>query len=345
MRRTVLASIGALVVVATLVWVVSAQLHGQAPGSATADGADKGAGNYVVPRTAWGDPDLQGQWNSQTSTPLERPLTGALAEKETLSDEEAESLEAKHLADGDRPPAEGDPGTYNSFWFDRGKGVNRTSLIIDPPDGRVPAYTPEAAQRLAAERAERATRGPADSYADLPVWTRCITRGWNGIGSNYSSNTQIFQSPGYVVILQELIHEPRIIPIAGPQAPGSAGRDGRDGLPADVRQWLGVSRGRWEGDTLVVETRNFDARASYRGSSPSLVLIERYTRASADVIDYRFTMHDPSTYVKDWTVGRPMRREAAGLTIFEYACHEGNIAMTGILAGARREEKEAAARK
>jgi hypothetical protein len=224
----------------------------------------------------------------------------------------------------------GDPGTYNSFWFDRGKGLNRTSLILDPPDGRVPAYTPEATQRLAAERAERATRGPADSYADLPPWTRCITRGWNGIGSNYSSNTQIFQSPGYVVVLQELIHEPRIFPL-----------DRREGLPSDVKQWLGDSRARWEGDTLVVETRNFDRRSSYRGSSTALVLTERYTRTDDDTIDYRFTMHDPSTYVSDWTVGRPMRREADRLTMFEYACHEGNIAMTGILAGARKEEQSA----
>ena len=309
--KGVLLSVGGFVAVLTLTWAVSA----------------RGADQYAAPRTAWGDPDLQGQWNSQTSTPLERPLSGALAGKETLSDEEAESLEVAHLANGDKPPAEGDPGTYNSFWFDRGKGLNRTSLILDPPDGRVPAYTPAAEQRIAAERAERARRGPADSYADLPPWTRCITRGWNGIGSNYSSNTQIFQSPGYVVILQELIHEPRIIPL-----------DGREGLPAGVKQWLGVSRGRWEGDTLVVETRNFDPRSSYRGSSPDLVLTERYTRTSADEIDYRFTMHDPATYAKDWTVGRPMRREAGTLTMFEYACHEGNISMPGILAGARKED-------
>ena len=317
MRNKALMSTGGLVAVLTLTWAVSA----------------RGADQYAAPRTAWGDPDLQGQWNSQTSTPLERPLSGAQAGKETLTDEEAESLEVEHLANGDRPPSAGDPGTYNSFWFDRGKGLKRTSLILDPPDGRVPAYTPATEQRIAAERAERAKRGPADSYADLPPWTRCITRGWNGIGSNYSSNTQIFQSPGYVVILQELIHEPRIIPL-----------DGREGLPAGVKQWLGVSRGRWEGDTLVVETRNFDPRSSYRGSSPELVLTERYTRAAADAIDYRFTMHDPAVYVKDWTVGRPMRREAGKLTVFEYACHEGNIAMTGILAGARREEKEAARR-
>jgi len=315
--KRVLLSVGGLVAVLTLTWAVSA----------------RGADQYAAPRTAWGDPDLQGQWNSQTSTPLERPLSGAQAGKETLTDEEAESLEVEHLANGDRPPSAGDPGTYNSFWFDRGKGLKRTSLILDPPDGRVPAYTPATEQRIAAERAERAKRGPADSYADLPPWTRCITRGWNGIGSNYSSNTQLFQSPGYVVILQELIHEPRIIPL-----------DGREGRPAGVKQWLGVSRGRWEGDTLVVETRNFDPRSSYRGSSPDLVLTERYTRTSADEIDYRFTMHDPAVYVKDWTVGRPMRREAGKLTVFEYACHEGNIAMTGILAGARREEKEAARR-
>ena len=315
--KRVLLSVGGLVAVLTLTWAVSA----------------RGADQYAAPRTAWGDPDLQGQWNSQTSTPLERPLSGAQAGKETLTDEEAESLEVEHLANGDRPPSAGDPGTYNSFWFDRGKGLKRTSLILDPPDGRVPAYTPATEQRIAAERAKRAKRGPADSYADLPPWTRCITRGWNGIGSNYSSNTQLFQSPGYVVILQELIHEPRIIPL-----------DGREGLPAGVKQWLGVSRGRWEGDTLVVETRNFDPRSSYRGSSPDLVLTERYTRTSADEIDYRFTMHDPAVYVKDWTVGRPMRREAGKLTVFEYACHEGNIAMTGILAGARREEKEASKR-
>jgi hypothetical protein len=323
MSKRLAASMGGLVVLAAVAWAVTAQLYGQAPGGSGTD-----LSKYAVPRTAWGDPDLQGQWNSQTSTPLERPLTGLRAEKDALTDDEAESLEVEHLARGDRPPGPGDPGTYNAFWFDRGKGLNRTALIIDPPDGRVPAYTPEADERLAAERAERAKRGPADSHADLPPWTRCITRGWNGIGSNYSSNTQIFQSPGYVVVFQELVHEPRVIPL-----------DGRGGLPSDVTQWLGVSRGRWEGDTLVVETRNFDPRASYRGSSPELVLTERYTRTSADAIDYRFTMHDPTTYVKDWTVGRPMRKEVGKLTVFEYACHEGNIAMAGILAGARQEEK------
>ena len=316
MRNKVLVSIAGLAAILTLGWAVSAQTNDKA---------------YTTPRTPWGDPDLQGQWNSQTSTPLERPQTGALAGKDTLTEEEAESVEKANRARGDAPPAAGDPGTYNSFWFDRGKGLKRPSMIIDPPDGRVPAYTPEAEKRLAAERADRATRGPFDSYADIPAWTRCITRGWNIINGNYSSNSQIFQSPGYVVLLQELIHEPRIIPL-----------DGREGLPPGTKQWLGVSRGHWEGDTLVVETRNFDARASFRGSSTDLVLIERYTRISADEIDYRFTMHDPKTYVKDWTVGRPMRHETGHITVYEYACHEGNVAMPGILAGARKEERDAA---
>ena len=332
MRSKELAAIGGLAALLAAGWTVAARTGG--PGSGAQAGSAQKAGEaYVVPRTPWGDPDLQGQWNGQTSTPLERPRTGPMAGKEMLTDEEAEGVEQANLARGDAPPAAGNTGTYNSFWFDRGKGVNRTSLIVDPPDGRLPAYTPEGEQRLAAERAERASRGPADSYADLPFWTRCITRGWNvfGASSNYSSNSQIFQSPGFVVVLQELIHEPRIIPL-----------DGRDGLPPDVKPWLGVSRGRWEGDTLVVETRSFDARSSFRGSSPELVLRERFTRVSASAIDYRFTIHDPTTFVKDWTVAVPMRRESERLTVFEYACHEGNIAMAGILSGARKEEREAA---
>ena len=159
----------------------------------------------------------------------------------------------------DEAPRAGDPGTYNAFWRDEGKALTRTSLITDPPDGRVPPFTAEAQARLAAERAERSKRGPADSYTDLSLWTRCVSRGWNGIGSWYSSNYQIFQSPGYVVVFQELIHEPRIIPL-----------DGRPHLPQGTMQWLGDSRGRWDGDTLVVETTNFDPRTSFQGSRDTL---------------------------------------------------------------------------
>jgi hypothetical protein len=289
-------------------------------------------GGWTPPRTPWSDPDLQGQWNSQTSTPLERPLTGPLAGKETISDEEAETFERTERQGFDEAPRAGDPGTYNAFWRDEGKALTRTSLIIDPPDGRVPPYTPEAEKRLAAERAERNKRGPADSYTDLSLWTRCVSRGWNGIGSWYSSNYQIFQSPGYVVVFQELIHEPRIIPL-----------DGRPHLPGSVGQWLGDSRGHWEGNTLVVETTNFDPRTSFRGSRDTLRLVERYTLRDANYLDYEFTVDDPKTFTTTWTASRPMRRHTEGISIFEYACHEGNYAMSGILRGARMEEKVGAA--
>ena len=289
---------------------------------------------WTPPRTPWGDPDLQGQWNSQTATPLERPASGPLAGRDQISEEEAETFEQSERESFDQAPRTGDPGTYNAFWRDEGKSLTRTSLITDPPDGRVPPLTSEAETRLAAERAERSKRGPADSYTDLSLWTRCISRGWNGIGSWYSSNYQIFQSPGYVVVHQELIHEPRIIPL-----------DGRPHLPPGVGQWLGDSRGRWEGQTLVVETTNFDPRTSFRGSRDTLRLVERYTLRDANNLDYEFTIDDPKTFTKQWTASRPMRRQVDGISVFEYACHEGNYAMTGILKGARLEEQSAAARR
>ena len=279
-------------------------------------------------RTAWGDPDIQGQWNSQTSTPLERPLQGKLAGKETISEDEAEEFENENRKTFDAPPTAGDPGTYNAFWRDQGKALTRTSLVIDPPDGRVPPLTPDAQAKVAAERQARSGRGPAESYTDFSPWTRCISRGWNGIGSWYSSNYQIFQAPGYVVVFQELIHEPRIIPL-----------DGRAHLPESVGQWLGNSRGHFEGNTLVVDTTSFDTRASYRGSSETMRLTERYTPVDATTLDYQFTVDDPKIFTKPWTVSRPMRRQTDGITVFEYACHEGNYAMKNMLAGARADEK------
>ena len=308
-----------------------AMIAGVACGGAPAGAPDTSQSKWTPPRTPWGDPDIQGQWNSQTSTPLERPVSGALAGKETITEEEAETFERTERQSFDEAPRSGDPGTYNAFWRDEGKALTRTSLITDPPDGRVPAYTPEAEKRIAAERAERSKRGPADSYKDLNAWTRCISRGWNGIGSWYSSNYQIFQSPGYVVVFQELIHEPRIIPL-----------DGRAHLPQDVGQWLGDSRGHWEGNTLVVETTNFDSKAGYRGSRETLHLVERYTPRDAKNLDYEFTVDDPKTFTRPWTVARPMRRQTGAITIFEYACHEGNYAMPHILIGARAEEKRVA---
>jgi len=319
-------------IVLGLASILGVSLSGQTPASQTKTATKTSVPkNWTPPRTAWGDPDLQGQWNSQTSTPLERPLTGPLAGKETVSDEEAETLETKHLGSFDNAPQAGDPGTYNAFWRDPGRALTRTSLIVDPPDGRVPALTPEARTRAEAERADRSTRGPADTYEDMSSWTRCISRGWNGIGSDYSSNYQIFQSPGYVVVLQELIHESRIIPLTTT----------RPHLPQDVKQWMGDSRGHWDGNTLVVETTNFDPRTNFRGSRDGLHLVERYTRTAPDVIDYQFTVDDPKTFTRPFTVSRPMRRETDGILVFEYACHEGNYAMANILKGARAQEKAA----
>ena len=302
-----------------------------APAATAGQDRDAAPDGWTAPRTPWGDPDLQGQWNSQTSTPLERPLDGRLSETDELPADEAAEIEAANRAAFDLPPPEGSVGNYNAFWRDVGRALTRTSLIVDPPDGRIPPLSEEGAARIAREREERSRRGPAtspDTYSDLSPWTRCISRGWNGIGSWYSSNYQIFQSPGYVVVLQELIHEARIIPL-----------DGRPHLPPSVRQWMGDSRGRWEGDTLVVETTNFDPKTSFRGSRDTLHLTERYTRVDDDTIDYRFTIDDPRTFERPWTVVRPMTRITDRVSIFEYACHEGNYSMEGILAGARAQER------
>ena len=334
MRHPFVASIGVQLAVIAILRVVPAPVLAQAPTSTAKATNTTSRGKWTPSRTPWGDPDLQGQWNSQTSTPLQRPVEGALAGKDTISDEEAETLEETNRLSIDQAPRQGDPGTYNAFWRDQGKPLKRTSLIVDPPDGRIPPFTEKGQKRIDAERADRSTRGPNDSpdtYEDLGPWTRCISRGWTGIGSWYSSNYQIFQAPGYVVVFQELIHEPRIIPL-----------DGRPHLRPEVRQWMGDSRGHWEGDTLVVDTTNFSPKTNYQGSRDTLHLIERYTRVDENTIDYQFTVNDPETFTKPWTVARPMTRIAQGVSVFEYACHEGNYAMAGILAGARAADKAAA---
>ena len=199
----------------------------------------------------------------------------------------------------------------------------------------MPLLSPEGQARIDAERAERSTRGPSnspDTYKDLSQWTRCISRGWNGIGSWYSSNYQIFQSAGYVVVFQELIHEARIIPL-----------DGRPHLPGSIPLWMGDSRGHWEGTTLVVDTTNFDPKTRYQGSRDTLHLIERYTRVDENTIDYQFTVSDPTIWTGPWTAAIPMRK--LGNQLFEYACHEGNYSVPNILAGARADEQDAPGQK
>ena len=306
-----------------------------AAGQAQTTGTDR----FTQPQTPWGDPDLQGIWTNVTITPLQRPRE--FAGKEVLTEEEAAALEqvtAERRVDG--PPRAGDPGTYNRHWFDRGTkvvGTRRTSLIIDPPDGRIP-WTPEAEQANANRNPGRG-RDYWNSYTDLDTGERCLTDGMPFVPYAYNNNYQIFQSPGYVAILHEMFRERRIIPL-----------DGRPHTGENLGQWFGDSRGHWEGNTLVVETNNFNDRTSdrwaayWRAPRPTLHLVERFSRIDAQTIDYQFTVTDPTMFTQPWTVASPMSGDQEGMgatvgALFEYACHEGNYAMVNVLSGARAKEK------
>ena len=291
---------------------------------------------WSVPRTPDGHPDFQGTWTTSTLTPLERPAE--FADKPSLTVQEAREYEARLLKEGNRDRRDGgvdaDLGrAYNEFWYDRGSHVvqtRRTSLIIDPPDGKIPALTPEAQKRQTA-LAEYRRQHPGDGPEDYSLANRCILWASGGppmMPGPYNNNYQIVQSPGNVTILVEMIHDARII-----------STDSRPHLPSTVRQWMGDSRGHWQGDTLVVETSNFTNKTPFRGSSEKLSLVERFTRTDANTIMYEFTVTDPSSFTKPWTVQVPMKKSTE--PVLEYACHEGNYAMEGMLGGLRAEEKAA----
>jgi hypothetical protein len=320
-------AVGIVAVVLSLATLVPLTVSGQAPSPL---------------RTAWGHPDLQGVWSFATITPLERPKE--LAGKEVLTAEEAAAYERQYnvsqnrdLIDDAKGGALYPPGgvvPYNEFWYDRGTkmvGTRRTSLIVDPPDGRLPAFTPEVQKRIAARppRQDQLGRPRADSYTDRPLSERCIVMGDPAplMPGPYNNNVQLFQTPNYVVILVEQIHDARIVPL-----------DGRPHLTPNVRQWLGDSRGRWEGDTLVVETTNFNGKRPVEESAAGLHLVERFTRLDADTLEYKFTVTDPETWTRPWTAEIPLTR--APERIYEYACHEGNYGLPGVLGGARAAEKD-----
>ena len=311
---------------------------GQTPALAPASPPAKAAAAkaWTQPRTPDGQPDLQGIWTSATITPFERPAR--FAGKPFLTEQEAAAIEAQTAqqalaADRNNP---GDVGSYNQFWFDSGTKVvstRQTSLVVDPPDGRVPVK-PEAERKRDATAARN-----SDSYEFMSVWDRCITRGVPGtmFPAGYNNAYQIVQVPGYVVIASEMIHEARIIPL-----------DGRPHLPAGVRLWTGDSRGRWEGNTLVVDTTNYNdkgwiatnaASARIKGipQSEALHLVERFTRVDANTISYEVTIDDPNVYTRPWKVALPLMRDDS-YRIFEYACHEGNKAVENVLRGARTME-------
>ena len=278
-------------------------------------------------QTPWADPDLQGTWNNITGIPLERPAE--LSGKEFFTQEEAVQFAKQTLRRVDRDRRDGeieaDVGrAYNEFWSDRGTKYltqlnTRTSLVVDPPDGQLPALTPVGQERVDARRGARERN---DSWVDRNLWERCLTRGVPRLPGSYNNNFMIVQSPGYVAILVEMIHETRIIPL-----------DQRPVISSGIRQWMGDSRGRWEGDTLVVETTHFRDQQEFRGTSAELRLVERFTRLDDSTIDYQFTIDDATTYARPWTAAVPMKR--VDEDVFEYACHEGNVGMEGILAGAR----------
>ena len=312
-------------------WAAAAALI-TVPLTAQSPAAKKTA--WSMPRMADGHPDLQGIWTNATITPLQRPEQ--FAGKATVTDAEAAKFENPNNANlyGDQrnsDPERDRDHAYNALFFDRGTelarvdGVKRTSLIIDPADGKLPAITAEARKRLAARRRNR-----FDSVKDRPLGERCIL----GFGSTsgppmmpvlYNNNYQIVQNAQDIMMLVEMVHDVRHIHM-----------DRTEHLPSKVRLWLGDSIGHWEGDTLVVDTTNFTDKTGYRGSSENLHVIERFTRVDPDTVLYRFTVDDPETFTQPWTAEYPFRATAG--PIFEYACHEGNYAMPDILGGARAAE-------
>jgi hypothetical protein len=326
-----------------------------------------------APRTPWGHPDLQGLWNAATMTPLERPASAGgrltMTDAEALAAERAAKDRIQRLAqpsDGNRqaPPVGGDGSTgaagnvggYNNFWIDAGDSFNRvdgqlrTSLIVDPPDGRVPATLPGAQKRNQArlratptsdtpENAETRAPGAYDNIEQRPLGERCIL----GFGSTsgppmlptyfYNNLKQVVQTKDHVMILTEMVHDARIIPFTSEHAPGV------------VRNWLGDSIARWDGDTLVVETTNFNEKTRFRGSSDQLKVTERFNRVDGKTLLYRFTVEDPATWARPWTGEYTWAMAEPDDQLYEYACHEGNYAMEGIMKGARLLEAEAAAMK
>jgi hypothetical protein len=309
---------------------------------------------YKAPRTAWDDPDLQGVWPStdMVGTPLQR--AASFGDRNVLTEEEYQARQAAAARQSDEDNAEfnieavtpeqeargtvGGPVSPPPHWLERGKPSYQASLIVDPPDGRMPPQTPEAARRMIAQRDARAGRGPADSYEDRSLYDQCITRGVLGsiLPVIYNNGNQIIQAPGLVVLRNEMIHETRFFYL-----------DGRPHSSAKIRSYMGDSRGRWDGDTLVVETTNMFDRNGVGGNgggqpfSDALTITERFTRVDADVIMYRATVNDPKTYTRPFTLEFPWRRDS-NYGMFEYACHEGNHSLFNILSGARADDAAAA---
>ena len=344
--RSIAVSLGTLTVAMAVVWLSWSPIAAQAP-SARGQTRAPAAKAYVPPRTSDGHPDLQGVWANNDATPLERPKE--LQGRTLLTDAEVAVLKrrAAELFNGETDAAFGDSiylavlkeakdfqstdttGNYNHFWIVDREFDNRTALITDPPDGRLPELTPQAKQKRAAD-AEYRRLHPADGPEDLPLQHRCVTFGVPRLGAGYNSYFQIFQARDHVAIGQEMIHDVRLIPL-----------DGRPHVDSSVRQWHGDPRGHWEGDTLVVETTNFSEKSRFQGlSMENLRVVERYTRIGPKTIQWDVTVNDPSTWTKPWTATVLLRSSPD--PIYEMACHEGNDGLVGALSGERALEKKGA---
>jgi len=291
-----------------------------------------------VPRTPWGDPDLQGIWPSGAliTVPFERPA--AFGTRALLTDKEyaERATELRQQAEDDAAPiSTGTAPSVNppSHWLEMGRASRQASLIVDPPDGRLPPMTDDGKRRAAVWPSTNPTVGYARAQ-DFNIYDRCVTRGVLGstFPNIYNSGMEIHQSPGLVVVRYEMIHETRIIPL-----------DGRPRLSPSIRSYMGDSRGHWDGQTLVVETTNFNGKTGAQGNgnmlmmSDALKLVERFTRTGPDTIQYEVTVDDPKTWTGPWKAAFPLRRDPS-YGMFEYACHEGNHAMSNILSGSRADE-------
>jgi hypothetical protein len=334
----------ALAAVASAVMVAQQGAPGKAAGS-----------TYKVPRTPWGDPDLQGKWPGieLVGVPMQRPEQ--FGDRNVLTEEEFQARQKQFEVQAARDEAEfdlenatstpggdvGGPVSPPPHWLERGKPQYIASLIIDPPNGRMPPPTAAGQQRIQAAATARKTsrRGPADSYTDRSLYDRCISRGIAGsfLPVIYNNGNQIIQGPGYVALVNEMIHETRIVHL-----------DGRTQINPNVKLWMGSSRGRWEGDALVVETTNIGAFAPGIGvngggtrHSDKITVTERITRVADDQIVWDMTFDDPDTWTRPFTIRLPLKRDD-GYGMYEYACHEGNYAMFNILSGARADERAAA---
>jgi hypothetical protein len=323
--------------------LVLAALPGFAQSSAAKPAAPAAKKTFTPPKTPWGDPDLQGLWPASSQIPMQRPAT--LASATQLSDEElakrkadfdkAQAVDSEEFskASGDGPSSINPPG----YWIERARPTKQTSLVVDPADGRIPPQTPEAQERT---KALRGGRGPGshfpdvvNSWEDFDIYSRCISRGMlnSMLPTLYNFGNQIVQGPGYVVIRSEMIHESRVIPL-----------DGRPHVGKNIRTYLGDSRGHWEGNTLVVETTNFNGKIGIGGAAPTtdaLEIVERFTRVAPDELSYDATISDPGTWTKPWKIHYPYKLDNS-YPVYEYACHEGNYMMSNALKGARELEKQ-----